>query len=63
MKKLESEERLENVLKKILKEESNFRKASQRSCHDCGKPTFNYRCDDCWEKLRNNYNYTPEIDY
>lgn len=21
-----------------------------RKCHDCGKPTNNYRCNECWEK-------------
>ena len=23
-----------------------------RKCHDCGKPTANYRCPQCWEKIR-----------
>lgn len=23
-----------------------------RRCHDCGKPTDNYRCPKCWEKIR-----------
>jgi hypothetical protein len=23
-----------------------------RECHDCGKPTNNYRCDECWRKVR-----------
>jgi hypothetical protein len=23
-----------------------------RYCHDCGKPTSNWRCEDCWRKLR-----------
>ena len=23
-----------------------------RKCHDCGKPTDNYRCPSCWRKLR-----------
>lgn len=26
--------------------------SSQRRCHDCGKPTDNYRCSACWTKLR-----------
>lgn len=21
-----------------------------RKCHDCGKPTNNYRCNECWLK-------------
>ncbi len=24
----------------------------QRHCHDCGKPTNDYRCEACWKKLR-----------
>lgn len=23
-----------------------------RRCHDCGKPCNNYRCDECWQKVR-----------
>lgn len=23
-----------------------------RHCHNCGKPTPNYRCQECWRKLR-----------
>lgn len=23
-----------------------------RRCHDCGKPTWDFRCPDCWRKLR-----------
>lgn len=26
-----------------------------RTCHDCGKPTTNYRCDRCWSKIRSRY--------
>ncbi len=25
---------------------------NMRRCHDCGRPTYNYRCDACWEKIR-----------
>lgn len=24
----------------------------KRACHDCGRPTTDYRCAACWEKLR-----------
>jgi len=24
----------------------------KRKCHDCGKPTYNYRCDKCLKKWR-----------
>lgn len=27
-------------------------KLSSRRCHDCGRPTSDYRCRTCWRKLR-----------
>lgn len=24
----------------------------KRRCHDCGKPSDDYRCPECWNKLR-----------
>ena len=30
----------------------NGGRAKPRRCHDCGKPTHNYRCDACWRKRR-----------
>lgn len=24
----------------------------KRKCCDCGKPTNNYRCHECWEKMK-----------
>lgn len=40
------------------------RATSKRRCHDCGKPTHNYRCNVCWKKLRGtNYDIDlPEKD-
>lgn len=29
-----------------------FGNRETRRCHDCGKPTNNYRCDACWARLR-----------
>jgi len=29
----------------------------KRKCHDCGKPTNNYRCQECWAKIRGNSEY------
>lgn len=23
-----------------------------RKCHDCGRPTSDYRCQECWKKWR-----------
>ena len=31
--------------------------AGQRRCHDCGRPTSDYRCAKCWAKLREKYKY------
>lgn len=28
-----------------------------RRCHDCGRPTADFRCPECWAKLRANYEY------
>ena len=28
-----------------------------RKCHDCGKPTTDFRCPKCWAKLRAEYEY------
>ena len=30
----------------------HFSNGLSRRCHDCGKPTNNYRCPDCWARLR-----------
>lgn len=27
-----------------------------RTCHDCGAPTNNYRCADCWAKIQHGLN-------
>lgn len=27
-----------------------------RACHDCGKPTYDYRCPECLEKWRRKHN-------
>ena len=27
----------------------------KRRCHDCGRPTWDYRCSRCWERLREKY--------
>lgn len=39
---------------KKYKEQSRIRmrtpKTEKRKCHDCGKPTQNYRCNACWAK-------------
>ena len=36
----------------------------RRRCHDCGRPTTDYRCPACWRRLRatydNEYNFDLE---
>ena len=38
-----------------------------RKCHDCGKPTNNYRCEECWRKLRErrsgSYSQDPDVPH
>lgn len=36
-----------------LEENSDLKRP--RRCHDCGKPTVDYRCAQCWEKRRAKY--------
>lgn len=31
---------------------NNYELPVTHKCHDCGKPTPNYRCPDCWRKIR-----------
>ena len=35
-------------------------KKHSRSCHDCGKPTTQYRCAGCWGKLRRKHGISAE---
>ena len=30
-----------------------------RRCHDCGRPTTDYRCPRCWARLRSRGGYSP----
>lgn len=32
-----------------------------RACHDCGRPTHQYRCEACWRKLRG-YGFSGSAD-
>lgn len=31
----------------------------KRRCHDCGRPTTDYRCPRCWARLRSRGGYSP----
>lgn len=33
-----------------------------RRCHDCGRPTTDYRCPRCWARLRSRGGYAPMGD-
>lgn len=35
----------------------------RRKCHDCGRPTNNYRCETCWEALRDNADIYTQSEY
>ena len=35
---------------------NTYIKMKKRRCHDCGKPTYNYRCDKCREKWQRSHN-------
>jgi hypothetical protein len=34
-----------------------------RRCHDCGKPTPDFRCPECWRKLRRELDCGIEDDF
>lgn len=33
-----------------------------RRCHDCGRPTTDYRCPRCWARLRSRSGYASKGD-
>ncbi len=35
----------------------------KRACHDCGKSTYNYRCDKCWLKFFLKYHIVDRRSY
>ena len=41
-----------NEMREALQQERAVRTTSKRKCATCGKPTTDYRCDACWNKLR-----------
>ena len=43
--------------------EAKERTESRRRCHDCGRPTDNYRCDECWQALRGEPETLEMIDF
>lgn len=48
------------------KKESAVIKMKKRRCHDCGKPTYNYRCDKCREKWQREHSISlnsSDFDY
>jgi len=51
-KKLRLEWNEKHKKKKKQKTINSLPKKYTRRCHDCGRPTNNYRCDNCWAKIR-----------
>lgn len=45
--------------KDILRGKASYRQITRymRRCHDCGRPTTDYRCPACWAKLRSRGGY------
>ena len=35
---------------------------AMRACHDCGRPTTDYRCQDCQKAFRQRYCVTSTVD-
>jgi len=52
--KKEKAKKIKQRRKKTSQKQKKTQKTSPylRCCHDCGKPTTNYRCDECWAKIR-----------
>lgn len=44
--------------------EASYRQITRymRRCHDCGRPTTDYRCPACWARLRSRGGYAPKGD-
>ena len=50
--------------KDILRGKASYRQITRyiRRCHDCGRPTTDYRCPGCWARLRSRGGYAPKGD-
>ena len=50
--------------KDILRGKASYRQITRyiRRCHDCGRPTTDYRCPRCWAYLRSKGGYAPKGD-
>lgn len=51
---IKENKKLNSQFKRMVppKTKENYKKENptySRSCHDCGKPTNQYRCDECWQ--------------
>ena len=47
---------------KIKEEDAAYVPISRRRCHDCGKPTSDYRCADCLFKWRKKHGVSMNVD-
>lgn len=45
------------VKNRLLKPYRPDARKFKRKCHDCGKPCNDYRCPECWAKLRHSGGY------
>ena len=48
--------------KDILRGKASYKQIPRymRRCHDCGRPTTDYRCQRCWARLRSRGGYAPK---
>ena len=44
----------------ILRQRLTKSETASRACHDCGRPTTDYRCPVCQKKFRQRHNVSPE---
>ena len=49
-------------VKKYAKEKQTPKEQPQRFCHDCGKPTSDYRCPKCRAKWKKKHGVTESND-
>lgn len=45
------------------RERESMNEPKMRKCHDCGRPTWNYRCEPCWAKRRKDLGYAVSVEY
>lgn len=47
---------------RVLPEEEELYGEFVRRCHDCGRPTYNYRCQDCLTRWREKHHVSLSVE-